>query len=135
MKITRCYSTADGETHFEDVELEMPMEQQGTDEVPPLGISRHFPAKEIFYLHLNPVVHPEHELVSWHLTPEPRFIIWCQGESEQEVSDGEVRRTKPGTIILYEDTTGKGHRSRHVGEQVLACVHLEKSPDRRDNAM
>jgi hypothetical protein len=135
MTITRCYTGPDGETHFEDIELEIPMEEEGSGDTPPLGVSRHFAAKQVFYLHLDPDKHPEHALVNWHLTPEPRFIIWCQGESDQEVSDGEIRHTRPGTVILYEDTEGRGHRSRHIGEQVLACIHLQGSPERRDGAI
>lgn len=135
MKMARCYSSPDGETHFEDIELQMPIEEQGSGSVPPLGVSRQFPAKSMYFLHLEPDSRPEQEVVSWHLTPEPRFIVWCQGESEQETSDGEVRRTRPGTIILYEDTTGKGHRSRHIGEQVLAVIHMQESPARRDGAI
>jgi hypothetical protein len=135
MQIARCYSTPDGETHFEDIELEMPMEAEGSGNVPPLGASRQFPAKHISFLHLDPKAHPEQERVRWHLTPEPRFIVWCEGESEQETSDGSMRRTRPGTIILYEDTTGKGHRSRHIGEQVLAVIHLQETPRRRGTAI
>jgi hypothetical protein len=43
--------------------------------------------------------------------------MFClSGELEVEVSDGEIRRFGPGSVILVEDTSGKGHVSRVVGE-------------------
>ena len=42
-------------------------------------------------------------------------MIMLQGEVEIETSDGTVRRLGAGDILLAEDTTGKGHRSRSVG--------------------
>jgi hypothetical protein len=50
-----------------------------------------------------------------------------QGAVEAEASDGEVRLFRPGSITLVEDTTGKGHRSRVVGDEevVLAVVQLD----------
>jgi hypothetical protein len=35
-----------------------------------------------------------------------------QGEMEIEASGGETRRFGPGTMLLVEDRTGKGHRTR-----------------------
>ena len=43
--------------------------------------------------------------------------IYVEGEVEAEVSVGEVRRGSPGTVVLMEDTTGKGHKSRVVGDK------------------
>ncbi len=36
------------------------------------------------------------------------------GEIEIEVSDGERRGFRGGDVLLVEDTTGKGHRTRTV---------------------
>ena len=49
-------------------------------------------------------------------------MIWLSGETDFEVSDGEVRRFKPGSLLLLEDTAGKGHVSRVVGEDVTVAV-------------
>ena len=56
-------------------------------------------------------------------------MLYLAGEVEAEVSDGETRRIGPGSITLLEDTWGKGHRSRVVGddEVLLAVVQLEDS--------
>ena len=53
-------------------------------------------------------------------------MLYLAGEIEVEASDGEVRRFGPGSVTLVEDTTGKGHRSRVVGDTtaLLAVVQL-----------
>jgi len=49
------------------------------------------------------------------------------GEVEGKVSDGHVRVIGPGSIVLLEDTTGKGHRSRVIGSEdaIICMVQLE----------
>jgi len=37
------------------------------------------------------------------------------GEVEIQTSDGDIRRFGPGSILLAEDLSGKGHISRGVG--------------------
>jgi hypothetical protein len=49
--------------------------------------------------------------------PRRQFVLVLVGELEVEVSDGEVRRFAPGSLILVEDTWGKGHVSRVVGAE------------------
>jgi quercetin dioxygenase-like cupin family protein len=55
--------------------------------------------------------------VDWHPAPRRQFIVTLSGESEVELEDGKKVRLGPGTILLAEDTTGKGHISRAVGSQ------------------
>lgn len=55
-------------------------------------------------------------------------MIYLSGEMDFEVSDGEVRRLMPGSILLLEDTTGKGHVSRVIaGDATMAAVQLADS--------
>jgi len=37
------------------------------------------------------------------------------GRIEVETTDGEVRRSGPGSLFMADDTTGKGHRTRVIG--------------------
>jgi hypothetical protein len=46
---------------------------------------------------------------------ELQFVVNLSSEVEIEVNDGEKRRFGPGSILLAEDVTGKGHISRGVG--------------------
>lgn len=52
------------------------------------------------------------------------FVI--SGKIAGQVSDGEVRHFRAGSVLLAEDTTGKGHVSWVVSKTDLlaAVVHL-----------
>jgi quercetin dioxygenase-like cupin family protein len=59
----------------------------------------------------------------WHPAPCRQIFSFLSGEIEVEVSDGETRRFVPGDALLMEDTTGKGHATRNIGEvDVLMAV-------------
>jgi quercetin dioxygenase-like cupin family protein len=53
----------------------------------------------------------------WHVAPRKQWGCVIQGMADITASDGEVRRLRPGSIILIDDTTGKGHITTHVGEE------------------
>ena len=53
----------------------------------------------------------------WHRAPRRMYLIVVQGMSEVTAGDGEVRRFGLGTVLLMDDTTGKGHITRAVGDQ------------------
>jgi len=50
--------------------------------------------------------------LDWHPAPARQFVIMLEGLVEIEVGSGEKRLFQPGDILLAEDTTGQGHRSR-----------------------
>jgi oxalate decarboxylase/phosphoglucose isomerase-like protein (cupin superfamily) len=58
----------------------------------------------------------------WPPTPRRQIFFWLAGEVEITVSDGEVRRFPAGTVLLVEDTTGRGHYSRTVAADTLAAL-------------
>jgi quercetin dioxygenase-like cupin family protein len=63
--------------------------------------------------------------VNWHNPPRRKLVIWLTGEVEFQTSDGDIRRVMAGSVVLAEDTTGKGHISRHPAEgQLLVFVDL-----------
>jgi hypothetical protein len=43
---------------------------------------------------------------------------------ELTASDGERRVIGPGEVILVEDTTGKGHRSKAVSGQIRHSIFI-----------
>ena len=47
-----------------------------------------------------------------------------QGVLEIEASDGEVRQFGAGTVMLVEDRTGKGHRTRVVSTEDRMSVFV-----------
>ena len=107
MKILRVYSGDDGESHFEDVEV--PLEDLGK-----IGrISKPRDATGVLFRETD----GDYEL-GWHRAPRRQFVINLDAAVELEVGDGTVRRLEAGSVLLAEDTTGRGHISRAVkGDQ------------------
>jgi hypothetical protein len=66
----------------------------------------------------------------WHPAPQRWFLIAVKGISEVTTSDGKVRRLTPGTLMLMDDTTGKGHQTRAVGpeDHVALVVPVQSVP-------
>ena len=114
----RIYADDEGESHFEDVELAF----QRADFVPPAPpvlMSSFEPATQYGFERVHPGWQGD-----WHPAPERVLAIYLAGEGEMEASDGEVRALRPGTILLAEDTTGRGHISRVTGSDEMLVVIL-----------
>ncbi|MGQ3892714.1 hypothetical protein [Legionella sp. CNM-4043-24] len=61
---------------------------------------------------------PDKEL-DWHNPAQKLFIIVLSGVMQIETSSGEIKNFGPGEILLAEDLTGKGHKTRSLnGESV-----------------
>ena len=52
----------------------------------------------------------------WHPAPTRQFLALMSGAVEMETTDGTVRRLGPGDLVLLEDTVGKGHLTRNIGD-------------------
>jgi hypothetical protein len=117
----RIYADAKGETHMEEVEFALLPKQVFKDNLP-LRLSETLASSGCSFCRV-----PAGMLeVSWHNPPRRKLVIWLTGEVEFETSDGDVRRVAAGSIVFAEDTTGKGHISRHPPEgQLLMFVDIE----------
>lgn len=114
---TRVYTDEKGETHFEDVEIEL-LPVDFAPPAPALNLSTFIDAKKYCFINAPTGWHGD-----WHPAPKRQVIVYISGKIEAKVSDGEVRVFGPGSVTLVEDTTGKGHTSRVVGdEEVLGLV-------------
>ncbi len=103
MKVTRVYSDAAGDSRFADDDIEL----HDSGEIGHL--SDQIPAKSVVFRRNDPGYD-----YGWHVAPQRQFIVLLDGAIEIEVSTGERRILRGGEILLMEDTTGKGHRTRHV---------------------
>jgi hypothetical protein len=112
MKIVRLYTGADSESHFEDIEVEM--NPQGVDLVSALH-----PAHGIMFRTAT----PSHQS-GYHTVPRRQYVITLAGQVEIETGDGTVRHFGPGDVMLAEDTTGRGHMTRVVGDQPRHYVFI-----------
>ena len=65
----------------------------------------------------------------WHPGPRLQWMLWLSGTMTVEVSDSEVRTITAGTIVLLEDTTGKGYRSLDAGQGpfLIAVVSIPEA--------
>ena len=113
-RYVRLYATPDGESHFEDVEVPLEDSGRGTDvSIEETATSFNFSSFRDEYGFDN------------HVAPARRFVVFLKGSIEVEVSDGEVRVLGPGTVLLAEDTTGVGHKSRTVGTEERLAPYLQ----------
>ena len=113
-KYTRVYADADGESHFEDVEVVLE-EVDYAPPAPPLYITEFGPATKVVFLGMTTDWHGE----VWHPSPHRQLsqIRPGLGRLEQKVSDGETRIQGPGEVWLFEDTWGKGHSTRPLPDE------------------
>jgi hypothetical protein len=120
VKYTRLYTDADGESHFEDAEVSF-NSVDFAPPAPPIDVSEFAAAAQYGFIKAAPGWYGD-----WHPVPNRQWMFYLSGEIEAEVSDGEVRKFGAGSVTLVEDTTGRGHRSRVLGdsEAVLAVIQL-----------
>jgi hypothetical protein len=114
----RIFADASGETHMEDFEIAFQPRKLFEDN-PPLRLSHNFPTSWCNICHVPSGMGE----VDWHNPPQRLLVLWLSGEVEFETSDGDVRRLPAGSVVLAEDTSGKGHISRHPPEGQLV-VHV-----------
>ena len=119
MKYTRVYSDENGESHFEDIEIEL-LPVDFAPPAPPINLSGFTSAKQFCFVNVSPGWSGD-----WHPTPKRQIFFYLSGTIEAEVSDGEIRRFGPGSVTLVEDTTGKCHRSRVVGKDEVFGVIIQ----------
>ena len=117
---TRLYADEQGESHFEEVEIDLAW----IDYAPPapmLQLSSTTPAAQFGFMNA-----PAGWASEWHPTSARNIFFVLTGEWEVTASDGESRRFPAGSALLVEDTTGKGHSSRVTSQtdSLAAMVQL-----------
>lgn len=113
----RIYADDVGESHFEDVDLPF----QEVDFVPPAAPVLMSPPQVATDYRVERV--PPGYQGDWHTVPRRVLAVYFAGSCEMTTSDGgDVRVLGPGTVLLAEDTNGKGHISQVVGSEELQGV-------------
>lgn len=116
-KYIRLYSDANGESHFEDVEVSLHPVDFAPPAPPPL-LSDSKPSVRTAFLG-----GPAGWTGEWHTSSGRNFFVVISGEWELEASDGAKRTLRANDVVLVEDTVGKGHNSRVLGgEDSLALL-------------
>jgi quercetin dioxygenase-like cupin family protein len=120
MRLTRIWTDGAGDSHFDEVEVEL-VHAAYAPPAPPFDVSPPRPAEGVVLFEMPPGWRGD-----WHPTPRRQLYCGLRGELEVAVSDGEVRRLPAGSLVLLEDLEGRGHLTRVVGETTAAglFVHL-----------
>lgn len=103
---TRIYTGPDGQSHAEEVTLQLVPSDGSTD------MSDMAKATGAQFRRQAP-----NYFEDWHTAPRRQYVITLSGRGEIEVADGKKVPLGPGHILLVEDLTGKGHISRGVGTE------------------
>ena len=115
MKVTRVYSDKDGESRFEDINIEL------FDKGEIGFLSESIDVKIVQFRKVS----PDYDY-DFHHAPQRQYIVLLDGGVEIETSLGEIRQFQTGEILLMEDTSGKGHRTRNLEkrERTSIFIHL-----------
>lgn len=121
MTYTRISADADGESHFSDEQVALD-EADTAPPAPPVNMSSPTSAENVSFVTL-PAGWPE-DVDDPHVAQTRNYWIVLSGEIELTASDGETRQFPPGSVLLAEDTTGRGHTTTVVsdGQVELAVV-------------
>jgi quercetin dioxygenase-like cupin family protein len=106
----RLYTGADGNSHLEPIDLGATPDWK----------------KGLATTQITFNEWPVGRFIDWHPAPRRQFVIILSGQLEIGLGDGSKQVFGPGDARLVEDTTGKGHTTRVVGNQqvITATVPL-----------
>ena len=125
MKCLRIYSTPDGESHFDEVEIPT-NSRQIHPSVAAFEVSANYAATRIRLTRIPSGAGQ----VDWHTVGERVLTVRLDGSADYQTSDGGKRHVPAGGFILFEDTRGKGHKSRHSPqEQTVIWISLPRGLD------
>jgi hypothetical protein len=111
-KYIRIYADERGESHFEDLEMAL-VPVDFAPPAAPLNIAQFRPTVQSLWVGAP---------AGWagetpHPTPHRQIFCVLQGEYEVTASDGGVRRFPAGSVLLLEDSWGKGHSTRITSQE------------------
>ena len=125
MKCLRIYATADGESHFDEVEIPT-RSRHVHPNATAFEVSANYAATQIRFTRIPSGAGQ----VDWHTVPERVLTVRLDGSAEYQTSDGDKRHVPAGSFVLFEDTHGKGHKSQHSpDEQIVIWISLPRGLD------
>jgi uncharacterized cupin superfamily protein len=123
-RYVRLFTDIAGETHFDDLQVTLELAEDA-EGMRPMSLAPFKTVSSSFWLGAPG---------DWDgLVPQPvaRRQIFCTVEGEYEVtaSDGEVRCFPAGSILLLEDTSGAGHRTRITNDRGAVIFAVDVADD------
>jgi hypothetical protein len=113
MRVHNLYEDANGESHWRDIQIEWVEENDAGK------LSARQAVKGIIFRQTQ----AEHDR-PWHPAPRRQYIINLDAGVQLTASDGEARVIGAGEVVLVEDTSGKGHLSRSVNNQMRHSIFV-----------
>jgi hypothetical protein len=113
LNFVRVFTGPDGATHLDEVHYSMARTKHGliAENVQVSEIALHSAASD--------------DDAPFAVSPCRQLVIPLAGKAEVEASDGTKRVLEVGSILLAEDTSGKGHRIRTLaGPRLLLIAPL-----------
>ena len=111
--ITRIYSDEAGESHFSEEVI--PLEDSGK-----IGfLSETVKTNGLIFREV--VAAYDYD---FHTAPQKQYIILLDGEIQIETSLGEVRNFGAGDVLLVEDVSGKGHRTKNITDAKRRSIFI-----------
>jgi hypothetical protein len=98
MSMHRMYTGDDGETHVEEIDL------ANRPDLANIQAATGIVFRSV----------PPDYFSDFHNAPRRQYIIIVEGGMEIELGDGSVHQFGPGSVVLAEDLTGRGHITRNV---------------------
>ena len=108
VQIVTVYPGSDGESYLMDVTVE-----QFTEIVKHIGEG---PTR------VNQNQSPSVD--DYHNASRLQYVVHLSGTSEIEVADGTTKRLYAGDILVAQDTTGHGHITRGLGNDVRVSMNI-----------
>ena len=125
MKCLRIYSTADGESHFDEVDIPTSSRQVHLDAAV-FEVSARYATTHISFTRIPAGAGQ----IDWHTVPGRVLTVRLDGSAEYQTSDGDRRHVQAGGFILFEDTHGKGHTTEHSPhQQTVIWISLPRGLD------
>ena len=107
--ITRLYTGDDGQSHFEELDMDVGEYPWGELKT----------ATGVMFRYDEPG-----KFIDWHVAPRRQFIITLSGEGEIGLGGGTLRRFGAGNVMLADDLTGQGHTTHAVSDVPRVSVAI-----------
>ena len=121
MQIIHLHTGSDGKSHFADLDLRL-SDGPGGGALELLSGVQGLAFRDV----------PSGFSNDYHTAPRRQIVLQLSGMGELICGDGSSRIVGPGDILLVDDLTGQGHRSREVAApRSQLCIYLDPNLDLR----
>lgn len=117
VSVTRIYTGSDGLSHAEeirDVKLMPDAARNGLEASDVINVTG------LRFARTSPGW-----VRDWHVAERHQYIVTLSGKGEIELVGGRKIALEPGSVILEEDSSGKGHISRTIGTEDRIALNIQ----------